>query len=266
MLWFMNNQPYFSIIIPSLNQACYIQNAIESILRQEYIPFEIIIVDGGSQDGTLEILKNLRHESIRWISEPDKGQANAINKGLRMSRGDIVAWLGADDEYEPGAFRKVARFFNENPEAVWVTGKCHIIDVHGKKVGKAIAAYKHLLLSTRSRPLLSIVDYIPQPSTFFYRHLLEEVGYLDENLQYTMDYDLWLRISAKHPIQFLNAYLACFRSYPTSKTRQSAIKGVNEEFFMIRKHVRSPILLSLHFLHRLVNRIAYATVARQLGR
>ncbi len=261
----MNHQPCFSIIIPSLNQAHYIQNAIESIFRQDYHPFEIIIVDGGSQDGTIEILKSLHHPSIRWLSEPDKGQANAINKGLRLSRGEIVSWLGADDEYEPGAFHKVASYFEKNPHAVWVTGKCHIIDAHGRKVARFISFYKHLLLRTRSRTILSIVDYISQPATFWRRRLLDEIGYLDENLHYVMDYDLWMRISAHYPIEVLDEYLARFRTYPLSKTRQSATKGEDEENDMIRKYVHSPFVLFFHDLHRLVNRLVYMTVAKNIG-
>ncbi len=205
--------PKISIITPSFNQAKYLPATIESVLAQNYPHLEYLIIDGGSTDGTLDILNfgfpNLEEESqskiqnpkskieiiqnlkskIRWFSEPDEGQAQAINKGFKKSTGEIVAWLNSDDLYLPNALNHVGEFFSRHPQVEVIYGDYHLIDHNGR-----------LLLRKQEIPfdyniLLYGLDYISQPTTFFRRTVFERVGYLDETLHYGLDWEYWLRLA-----------------------------------------------------------------------
>ena len=134
--------PRISIIVPSLNQGHFISETLESILSQSHKPHEVIVVDGGSLDDTLEILKSYG-DRIKWSSGPDSGQSNAINKGFTMVSGDVVSFLNSDDTFEPGALMTVATFFSEHANAVWVSGKCRMIDAKGTATRSFVENYKH---------------------------------------------------------------------------------------------------------------------------
>jgi glycosyltransferase involved in cell wall biosynthesis len=138
-----------SIITPSYNQAEFIERTIQSIFSQNYPDIEYIVMDGGSTDGTVKILKKYSDQII-WKSEKDNGQSDAINKGLKIATGEIVAYLNSDDTYEPGTLKKVADFFQKNPEKKWVYGKCKIINKKDQEIRKWITAYKNLLLKNYS--------------------------------------------------------------------------------------------------------------------
>ncbi|MCB0208607.1 MAG: glycosyltransferase [Anaerolineae bacterium] len=204
--------PLISIITPSYNQASYIEATIQSVLAQNYPHLEHLIIDGGSTDGTLKILQ--KYESVlQWVSEPDTGQANAINKGFKKSTGEIVAWLNSDDIYMPAALHRVAKFFNEHPHIDILYGDYHLIDQYG-----------HVLLRKQEIPfdyniLLYGLDYISQPTTFFRRSVFERSGYLDESLHYGLDWEYWLRL-ANDGCQFahLPYYLAATRWHTDAKT------------------------------------------------
>lgn len=254
------NLPKISIITPTLNHAKFIEKTINSVLEQNYPNLEYLVFDGGSSDGTQEILKQYS-KVIKWWSEPDRGQSHAINKGLRISTGEIVAYLNSDDEYEKDALFIVGHFFATHRDAFWVTGKCRIIDENGNPTMNLVEKYKTLLLLSRER-LLGIVDYIPQPATFWRRTVIEKVGYFDESLKFTMDYDYWLRMAKSYKLFFINKYLARFRIYPSSKTWQSALTQQQEEEMVIRRHIKSGIIRILHSLHRKLNTIAYSALYR----
>jgi glycosyltransferase involved in cell wall biosynthesis len=241
--------PRISIITPTLNRASYLERAILSVLSQNYPDLEYIVVDGGSNDGTLEILKKYSAE-VQYVSEKDRGQSDAINKGLRIASGDILGYINSDDEYEPGALLHVGRFFQQNPSAFWLSGRCRLINERGNEILKPITAYKSLLLATRSRNLLLVVNYISQPATFWRREVLDSVGYFDTCLSAVMDYDYWLRISKQFRLFITHAYLAKFRLHSTSKTIESAIQEWDEETQMIQHYTRSKTLLFFHLLHR----------------
>jgi glycosyltransferase involved in cell wall biosynthesis len=206
-----------SIITPSYNQARFIERTIKSVLNQDYNDFEYIIIDGGSTDGTIEILKKYS-DKINWKSEKDNGQTNAINKGLKIATGEIVAYLNSDDTYKTNALSAVADFFQKNHDIKWVTGKCKIINANDKEIRKLITLYKNLFLKKYSFPKLLSENFISQPATFWRRELHEEFGYLNEAEYYAMDYDFWVRIGKKYPAGIINKYLANFRYYSNSKT------------------------------------------------
>ncbi len=254
--------PKITIITPTLNQAQFIEKTILSVLNQNYPDLEYLIFDGGSTDGTQEILKKYS-DYIKWWSEPDQGQSNAINKGLRISSGEIVGFINSDDEYEPGALIRVAEFFSDHPQVMWVTGKCKVINTEGKEVFSFISAYKHVLLKHHSLSLLGVVNYIAQPATFWRRRIVEEIGFFDEGLKYVMDYDYWLRIAQRYPLGIIYNHLARFRLYPTSKTWQSALAHENEEIEVVRRYIKSSLILRLHKMHRYLNSGIYTFLEKR---
>ena len=256
--------PKISLITPSLNQGQFIEETIQSVLSQKYPNLEYIVMDGGSSDNTLAVLKRYSSQ-LTWVSEKDTGQTNAINKGLRMASGDILAYLNADDLLLPGTLLKVAQLFMEYPQAMWLTGQCRIIDERNHEIRKLITAYKNLWLRLSHPSILLITDYISQPATFWRASLISEIGYLDESLHYVMDYEYWLRLYSKYQPMFIPEYLAAFKIHLQSKTTSTGHKNVfiDEERAIIQRHTNSRSLMLLHDLHRLLMTSTYSLINRQ---
>ena len=253
--------PKITIVTPSLNQGQFIEKTIQSILSQDYPNLEYIVMDGGSSDDTLTILKAYS-DQLKWISEKDNGQTDAINKGLRMADGDIVGYLNADDLLLPGTLSRVAQTFVDVPDAMWVTGQCRIIDEENKDIRRLITVYKNAWLRFRSRSSLLITDYISQPSTFWRTSILSELGYLEEKLHYAMDYEYWLRLYSNYPPIFIPEYLAAFRIHTQSKNTNAGHTDiyVNEENVIINRYTRSGVLKALHRIHRWIMTTVYSTI------
>jgi glycosyltransferase involved in cell wall biosynthesis len=244
--------PRITVITPSLNQGRFLGQTIESVLCQEYPNLEYFVIDGGSTDGTLDTLGEYDGR-LHWISEPDRGQSHAINKGLRMATGDIVAYLNSDDLYEPGALLKVGQFFARQPETAWLTGRCRIIDPDGWEIRRWITLIKNLCLRVGSYRALQVLDYVSQPATFWHRTILERVGLFDETLRYTMDYDYSLRVGQQFELTVLDEYLASFRVHPASKGGTSFAAQFEEDLSTAKRYVSSPMLIALHSIsNRLV--------------
>lgn len=205
-----------SIIIPSYNMVGFIEQTIQSILDQNYPNLECIVMDGGSDDGTLDILKKYGSK-ITWISEKDAGQSDAINKGFRLASGDIVAFINADDAYEKDSFRKAANMFEKNPAVKWAYGKCRIINKDGLEMRKPITRYRNFWGKRYSYNRLLILDFIAQPAVFWRKELTDEIGLFDVEKQLSMDYEYLLRAGAKYDPAFIDDYLARFRVHPGSK-------------------------------------------------
>lgn len=239
--------PRISVITPSFNQGRFIRRTIESVLSQGYPDLEYIVMDGGSTDETLSVLKSYG-DRIKWVSEKDKGQSDAINKGIKLSTGEIVAYLNSDDLYEKGALDRVAAFFRENPGQMWLTGRCRIIDTDDKEVRGYIAAYKNFLLSRYSYNILLVTNFICQPATFLKKEVFDEFGPFDPDQHRVMDYDYWLKIGKKYPPGIVDDYLACFRVHLDSKTSSSFKKTFDEELIVARKYSDSSFLNGLHYL------------------
>jgi glycosyltransferase involved in cell wall biosynthesis len=204
--------PTFSIVTPSFNHALFIEKTIRSVLKQEYPKLEYLVVDGGSSDGTLDILKKFAGH-LKYISETDRGQADAINKGFSRCGGEILAWLNSDDTYAPGAVRAVAEIFAARPDIGVVYGNADFIDARGN----FIAPCAHIENFNRHR-LLHYSDYLVQPAVFFRRALFESAGGLDALLNWAMDYDLWLKFAARTEFFYLRKNLAHYRWLGGSKT------------------------------------------------
>jgi len=234
-----------SIVTPSFNQSQFIERTIESVLSQGYPNLEYIVMDGGSSDGTVDILERYSDRVI-WESKKDNGQSEAINNGLRMSTGDVVTFLNSDDTYEPGALSKVADYFQQNPAMKWVYGKCRIIDEGDVEIRKPITLYKNLLLRKYSYSKLLSENFISQPSTFWRREIHDEIGYINEDEHYVMDYEFWLRIGRKYPAGVIDSYLANFRMYDSSKSGSLANPQFQDELRIAKAFsngARLPILL-----------------------
>ncbi|HNY64286.1 MAG TPA: glycosyltransferase family 2 protein [Deltaproteobacteria bacterium] len=212
-------QPLLSIVTPSYNQAGFLEEAILSVLAQDYPHIEYIIIDGGSTDGSIDIIRKHAGHLTSWVSEPDAGQCDAINKGWRMSSGDIVAWLNADDTYCPGAVSTVVDLFRRNPGTVLVHGGANTCDREGRRV-----------LFTK-RPagmdpygmIAACGGVSTQPSVFLSRAVLEDVGYLDPGLHYVMDWEYWIRIGLRYGTGAFvrtDAVLSNNRDWPGTKTNE----------------------------------------------
>ncbi len=228
-------RPSISIVTPSLNQARYIEETIRSVLDQQYPEFEHIVLDGGSTDGTVDILKRYPH--LRWVSEPDRGQTAAINQGLAMSSGVIFAFLNGDDVYRPGAFDTVAGVFEEDPTTAAVVGHCDIIDPESRKVGRfraRLECYEDLLRYWRWGEGFCI----PQPAVFLRRDVLNEVGPFDESFDLAMDYEMWLRLAARYPLTLVPHTLAAYRVTGETKTTRRRVEMSLEEFRASRRYWR----------------------------
>jgi len=222
--------PKISIVTPSFNQAQYLEETIRSVLLQGYPNLEYIIIDGGSTDGSVEIIKKYEPWLTYWVSEPDRGQSHAINKGFAKSTGEIMAWINSDDFYAPGAFEKVALTFSEN-ETDWVAGNCYTIEVDG--IIKNVTNVKQQTVENWFLGCL-----VSQPGVFWKRVIWKMVEGIDESLQYSFDYDLWLQFLFIQPTAYrMNEYLAYFRKHPQSKTISNSEEFFFEDRMVISKHM-----------------------------
>lgn len=203
--------PSIGVITPSFRQAGYIGEMIESVRAQEYPALEHWIMDAQSDDGTAEIVARYASPNLRWISEPDRGQSDAINKGMRLASTEIVGWLNADDLYFPGALHAVGAAFREHPAAAVVYGG-------GVKMAATGALLKEVPAQPYDRRRLRNLFYVLQPSLFFRRSLFLEVGGLNEASHYAMDWELMLRFPPETRVIVVPQMLAKLRCYPNTKT------------------------------------------------
>ncbi len=246
-----------SIITTNFNTEKYLEETILSILNQKgNFDLEYIIIDGGSTDGSLEIIKKYQNK-LKYISEKDRGQADGINKGLKMATGDIVAFLNSDDLYTEGTLEKVVKYFENNPECKWLTGYCKIINEHGTEIREYITKYKNMKLKNFSLNQLLIEDSISQPATFWRRELLEEIGYFDEDLHYAMDQDYWCKIAKKYPLHLIKEYLAKFRFTSDTKTGSGIDKTLAESKLVAERYTNNKWVLFRQKLSNLKRIVVY---------
>jgi glycosyltransferase involved in cell wall biosynthesis len=221
--------PLVSIITPSFNQARFLEETILSVLGQDYPQIEYLIVDGGSQDGSAEIIHRYADRLAWWVSEPDQGQTDAINKGFARARGEILAWLNSDDAYLPHAVGEAVEFLQTHPEIGMVYGDANLVDEHGAVIGKFPAR------QTDYRRLRRGYVHIPQQASFFRASLWQKVGPLDPTFYFAMDYDLWVRIARIAPLRYYPRLWANFRLHETGKSVASDERCWPE---MLRVHRR----------------------------
>ncbi|MBV8480476.1 MAG: glycosyltransferase [Actinobacteria bacterium] len=226
-----------SIVTPSLNQAHYLREAIESVRAQTHSPIEHIVVDGGSTDGTLELLAG--YDDVTWSSEPDRGQSHALNKGFSLARGEVLGWLNADDAYEPNAVAEAILALEDAGLAYADVTRVNDDGVNPRRI--------------RSRPTfdlwteLNLGCGIYSPAVFFTRQAFEAAGGLDESLHLTMDYDLWLRIGQRFPVRHVDSIWAIQRIHDDAKTIRQYDDFWPERLAVSRRHggrLVSPLLIT----------------------
>jgi glycosyltransferase involved in cell wall biosynthesis len=260
--------PRISIVIPSYNKAAFLGATLDSIAAQDYPSLEVIIQDGGSTDGSLDVIRKFAESHpgmVNWVSGKDGGQLDAINQGLRKATGEIVAEIDGDDVYRPGAFRRVADHFQAHPESLWAVGKGGIIDNEGRPAMGAITAYKNLLLALNRPFLLHMVNYIVQPAAFFRREVFEKFGYWQGNAKFVMEYELWLRLAKVQMPGVVPAYLADYRLTLGTISSTQADHLLEEDLAAVRRVTGNPVLLGLHRLHNTMRKLILGGVKRSGG-
>lgn len=236
------NNPKISVVTPSFNQGQFIEQTIKSILDQNYPNLEYIIIDGGSTDGSVDIIKKYEKQLKYWISEPDLGQAHAINKGLQHCTGEIFNWLNSDDFLEPGALFKIAEGFSQNGKPDLVAGEVEIFDEKGR-----VEYVKHQKLSAKGLMIWAQGVTLIQPGVWMRRELVEKSGGIDEQFHYAFDWDLLIRYLNLFPrVAFLPEKIINFRYHQASKTVSSQEKFADEEMQIIKKLSLLSQFKSLH--------------------
>ncbi|HEX2396926.1 MAG TPA: glycosyltransferase family 2 protein [Solirubrobacteraceae bacterium] len=230
----MSALPAITVVTPCLNAAPTLPEALASVRAQGYPRLEHVVVDGGSSDGTLDILRAA--ERVRWISEPDRGLAHAMNKGIAMAQGEVIGWLNADDRYLPRALEAVGRALARHPDALWLTGRCRIIDADGREVRRWVTAYKNAFLRRYSLPLYLTQNFISAPATFLRREAFEVAGLFDERYRISMDYDFYLRLARRADPLVLDRELADFRMAEGSLSMSGFETQFREHSEQARRH------------------------------
>lgn len=243
-----------SVITPSYNQSVFLERTIQSVISQNYPHFEYIIFDGKSSDSSVEIIKKYEKHLTYWVSEPDRGQSDAINKGFQKAKGDLYCWLNSDDVLMPGTLKKVSDIFKTYPDVKIITGNVVYIDENDFIV-KCVSVPKQRWFFYKHS-----VGFFTAPAIFFKRELYEKVGGLDINLHYSMDIDLWHKFRlAGAKVYHINEYLGGFRVHISSKTgaRMLGIKKIFEhpETTLIRSRYIPNVSKNTIRLFRLIYKI-----------
>jgi len=233
-----------SIIVPTYNAERYLRQAVESILEQDYLDVELIVVDGKSTDSTVNILREYGKE-IRWISEKDKGEPDAINKGMAMAKGELIGFLNADDIYLPNALSTVVEHFKDYPNSMWAYGKCKIIDEDGEEARGLVTKIKELFQPHYSYSRLLIGDFIAQPAAFWRRELVNEIGNFDIRETLAFEYDFWLRAGKLYRPGFINEYLASWRAHSESLTVNNIYKDMKDAYRISKGYSLARPLINL---------------------
>ena len=257
----MADKPLVSIVTPSFNQAPYLEVAMTSVLEQVYPNIEYILIDGGSTDASVEIIKRHANKITYWVSEPDRGQTDAINIGFSRATGKYLAWLNADDRFRPNAVAEAVDFLETHSEVGMVYGNADYIDSQGRVVGQFRAAQTDYAALRRG------YVHIPQQAAFWRRELWQQVGPLDPSFTFAMDYDLWVRLAKISKLQYLPHPWAQFRMHAESKTLQNDQRAWDE---MLKVHFREggswfSIIGMKYWLRRLVAPLIHSRRQRMLN-
>ncbi len=221
--------PRISIVTPSYNQGGFIEETIRSVVLQGYPDLEYIIIDGGSTDGSLEVIRRYERQLTSWMTEADRGQSHAINKGLARATGEIVGWLNSDDLYLPGTLARAAEAFKTHPDAGVIHGGCRRVTRQTEDAGQVWEITPFRLASHLVR------NQIPQAAAFIRRTVIGTVGPVREDLHFAMDFELWIRIALRFPIITVREDWAAFRVHPQQKTRAPSLVWADEMIRVYRE-------------------------------
>jgi glycosyltransferase involved in cell wall biosynthesis len=228
----MPRVPLLTVVTPCLDGASTLPEALASVPRGPEV--EHVVVDGGSTDGTVDLLE--RAAGVHFVSEPDRGLSDAMNKGVAMASGEWIGWLNADDYYLPGAVERVLDAIRANPGALWLTAPCLIVDGDGREMRRGVTRYKRFFLRRYGRRSLLVQNYVAAPSTFVRRSALLDAGGFDERFRYSMDYDLWLRLAERADPVVLDEPVAAFRMAGESLSMTGFERQFEEHARNAREH------------------------------
>jgi len=258
-----NKQPLVSIITPSYNQGKFLEATILSVLEQDYPNLEYFIMDGGSTDESIDLIHKYERRLTGWVSEKDKGQTDAINKGFARAAGEILAWLNSDDTYQPGAIREAVGLLNSNPDVGMVYGDANFINETGKVIGRFPAAQTDLKKLRRG------YVHIPQQAGFWLADLWKKVGPLDPSFYFAMDYDLWVRLARISRLRYVPGQVwANFRLHTTGKSFLADSRCWPE---MLKVHYRDggtwfSVIQAKYLVRRVIAPIWRLRMQRRIGR
>jgi glycosyltransferase involved in cell wall biosynthesis len=227
----MDAWPKISLVTPSCNQGAFLERTIHSVLDQKYRGLEYMIIDCGSDDGSVDTIKKYTDKLAYWISEPDSGQSAAINKGLRRATGEIVGWLNSDDTLAPGSLHRIAEIYREHPEVDLVYGHTCLIDTEDRMIKRLVA------VRTNARELIRYNRNVwSQPGTTWRRRLQEKIGFLDEGLHYAMDNDFWIRSALGGIIHCAPYHLGNLRAHSMAKSSRFVDGFSREQLILDQKY------------------------------
>ena len=263
----MTFSPHISVIMPSYQQATYLEEAVRSVLDQHKVKVELIVMDPGSTDGSRELLLRLQEEygeALQLHFVADNGQADAIQYGMALARGNVLAWLNSDDRLRPGAL-EVAAAYLDCPEPRWLYGRCGIINDYGQQISRPIVWYKNLRGRHFSIYKLLTEDFIPQMATFWNRAMWDKAGGIDQKRHLDMDYDLFIKYARIAQPQVLPSYLADFRVHREAKSSTRTFEAMDEAFATARQYAaelgwRGKLAIILHRIYALRTRLIYRVI------
>lgn len=256
--------PRISVVMPSFNQVSFLEEAARSVLDQQGVDLELLVMDPGSTDGSRELLLNLRAEygdRLRLFFEPDRGQSDAVNRGMAEARGSLLGWLNSDDRLRPGALALVSSLL-EDVRPAWLYGRSGMIGAQGEDVTSLIVKYKNWRGASFSRVKLLTENFIPQMAVFWNRRMWERAGRLDTAKDLDMDYDLWLRFASVANPVIVHQALADFRVHGEAKGSRQSGEQLDAAYKTARTHaetlgLKGRAALILHKLLSLRTRIIY---------
>jgi len=242
----MKFQPLISVIIPSFNQADFIEETILSVIDQNYKNIELIIIDGGSSDGSLEIIEKYQKYIAFWVSEPDHGQSHAINKGLRVAKGEWVCWQNSDDVFIGEAFSFIADCISRKPNSNFIIGNIYLID----KQSKILTSLKYVKPTYLS--LLSEGMVLTNQAAFWRKDIHKKIGYLAEDLHFGFDYEWFLRILKEYKAEHFNKIIGALRLYEETKTSTSPLKFQVEYSKFLPRNMPGFLVRNYFFTRRIL--------------
>jgi glycosyltransferase involved in cell wall biosynthesis len=242
-----------TVITPSFNQGRFIEQTIQSVLQQDHPDVEYLVMDGGSTDSTREVLA--RYPKLQWVSEQDRGQSDAINKGFRAATGEILAWLNSDDWYEPNVLGDVSRYFEDHPECMVLYGDIAFVDIEGRRF-LTYTGNKINLPNLKACP-----DLVRQPSTFWRKEVVEQIGGVDESLHIVMDFDFFLRAGLHWEFHYIPRIISNYRCYEENKSLSMSRRQVRE---MLKVYRKNHVPLSPQILRFLIVKflLSYAIIRK----
>lgn len=256
--------PNISIIMPCYQQSAYLEEAVRSVLEQRDVQVELIVMDPGSTDGSRNLLLRLKNEFADQLVlnfAPDNGQSDAINRGMTMARGTILAWLNSDDRLRPGTLKEAAAYLN-SPEPRWMYGRCGIINALGKQIFRPIVAYKNWRGRSFSIYKLLTEPFIPQMAVLWNRALWDRIGGVDIDRDMDMDYDLFLHFAHITAPKISRSYFADSRVHPEAKSSTRTVEGIDAVAVTARQHaaglgLRGRFALMLHSMYGFRTKLIY---------